>query len=179
VSLLDGAVSRVPVPLRELLVRHHELIKFAIVGATTMVIDMGIFYGLKLTVLQQKPVIAGLISGTIAVIASYILNREWSFKARGGRERAHEAFLFFAVSGIGVLISKMPLWVSNDLLNLRVPNISQAASNVSDFIASYLIGNLLQMAFRFWALRKWVFLEQRANDSAAFAGAEIFPDFPD
>lgn len=138
-----------------------------------MVIDMGIFYALKLTVLHEKPVVAGLISGTIAVIASYILNREWSFKARGGRERAHEAFLFFAVSGIGVLLSKMPLWVSNDLFDLRVPNISQTASNISDFVASYIIGNLIQMAFRFWALRKWVFPEVQEPAPIPLAKAEL------
>jgi putative flippase GtrA len=42
------------------------------------------------------------------VIASYILNREWSFKDRGGRERHHEALLFFGVSGVGVLLAMAP-----------------------------------------------------------------------
>ena len=40
-----------------------------------------------------------MISGIVAVIASYVLNREWSFRDRGGRERHHEALLFFAFSG--------------------------------------------------------------------------------
>jgi putative flippase GtrA len=113
VSFVDGAVNVLPKTLRDLALRHHELIKFAIVGATTFLIDSGIFYALKLTVLAPKPVTAKIISGVIAVIASYILNREWSFKGRGGRERHHEALLFFVVSGIGVLLSMMPLWVSS------------------------------------------------------------------
>jgi putative flippase GtrA len=91
--------------VRPLAEQHHELIKFAIVGGTTFLIDSGLFYTLKLTVLQPKPVTAKIIAGIVAVIASYILNREWSFRDRGGRERHHEALLFFAFSGVGVLLS--------------------------------------------------------------------------
>ncbi|MGL4306912.1 MAG: GtrA family protein [Mycobacteriaceae bacterium] len=158
-SFVDAAIARVPQPFRNLALRHHELIKFAIVGGTTFVIDAGIFYFLKLTVLEPKPVTAKIISGVIAVIASYVLNREWSFKDRGGRERHHEALLFFAVSGIGVVLSFIPLWVSSYVFDLRVPSVSLTAENIADFISAYIIGNLLQMAFRFWAFRRWVFPE--------------------
>ncbi|OOK63933.1 gtrA-like family protein [Mycobacterium kansasii] len=99
--------------------RHHELIKFAIVGGTTFIIDSAIFYTLKLTILEPKPVTAKVIAGIVAVIASYVLNREWSFRDRGGRERHHEALLFFAFSGVGVLLSMAPLWVSSYVLQLR------------------------------------------------------------
>jgi putative flippase GtrA len=140
--------------------QHHELIKFAIVGATTFVIDSAIFYTLKLTVLEPKPVTAKIISGIVAVIASYILNREWSFRDRGGRERHHEALLFFGVSGVGVLLSMAPLWFSSYILELRVPAVSLTIENIADFISAYIVGNLLQMAFRFWAFRRWVFPDE-------------------
>ncbi|RDI42113.1 putative flippase GtrA [Nocardia mexicana] len=156
-SFVDSVVSVLPKTLRDLAYRHHELIKFAIVGATTFVIDSGIFYILKLTVLSPKPVTAKIISGVIAVIASYILNREWSFKGRGGREKHHEALLFFAVSGIGVVLSFLPLWVSRYVFHLQVPHISLTVENITDFISAFIIGNLLQMMFRFWAMRRWVF----------------------
>ena len=166
------------------LLRHHELIKFAIVGGTTFVIDSAIFYTLKLTILEPKPVTAKVIAGIVAVIASYVLNREWSFRNRGGRERHHEALLFFAFSGVGVLLSMAPLWFSSYVLQLREPTVSLAAENVADFISAYIIGNPLQMAFRFWAFRRWVFPDQFARDpekaleSALTAGgiAEIFED---
>lgn len=151
--------------------QHHELIKFAIVGATTFVIDSAIFYTLKLTILEPKPVTAKVISGIVAVIASYILNREWSFRDRGGRERHHEALLFFAVSGVGVLLSMAPLWVSSYVLQLRVPDVSLTMENIADFVSAYVLGNLLQMAFRFWAFRRWVFPDEleRHPDNAVEA----------
>ncbi|OOK67771.1 putative conserved membrane protein [Mycobacterium kansasii] len=34
--------------------------------------------------------------------------------------------------------------------------------NIADFVSAYIIGNLLQMAFRFWAFRRWVFPDEFA-----------------
>jgi len=167
-SFTDATIAHLPRVIRPLAERHHELIKFAIVGTTTFVIDSALFYTLKLTVLEPKPVTAKIISGIVAVIASYILNREWSFRDRGGRERHHEALLFFMVSGVGVLLSMAPLWVSSYVFELRVPHVSLTVENIADFVSAYVLGNLLQMAFRFWAFRRWVFPDEfgRAPDKA-------------
>lgn len=162
-SFTEATIRRLPRPIRPLAERHHELIKFAIVGASTFVIDSALFFTLKLTVLAPKPVTAKVIAGIVAVIASYILNREWSFRDRGGRERHHEALLFFAVSGVGVVLSMAPLWFSSYVLGLRVPTVSLTIENLADFVSAYILGNLLQMAFRFWAFRRWVFPDEFAR----------------
>ena len=159
-SFADATIARLPRPLRPFADRHHELIKFAIVGATTFVIDSTIFFTLKLTVLEPKPVTAKIIAGIVAVIASYVLNREWSFRHRGGRERHHEALLFFAFSGVGVLLSMAPLYFSSYVLQLRVPDVSLTMENIADFVSAYIVGNLLQMGFRFWTFRRWVFPDE-------------------
>ncbi|MDT5068250.1 MAG: hypothetical protein QOK02_4405 [Mycobacterium sp.] len=163
-SFTDATIARLPRVVRPYAEQHHELIKFAIVGGTTFIIDSAIFYTLKLTILEPKPVTAKIISGIVAVIASYILNREWSFRDRGGRERHHEALLFFGVSGVGVLLSMAPLYVSSYVLELRVPSVSLTMENIADFISAYVIGNLLQMAFRFWAFRRWVFPDENGRN---------------
>lgn len=184
VSFADATIKRLPGPIRPYAERHHELIKFAIVGATTFIIDSTIFFTLKLTILEPKPVTAKIIAGIVAVIASYILNREWSFRDRGGRERHHEAFLFFGFSGVGVLLSMLPLYFSSYALGLRVPEVSLTVENIADFISAYILGNLLQMAFRFWAFRRWVFPDEfgrnpdKALESALTSGgiAEAMED---
>lgn len=183
-SFADATIKRLPGPLRPYAERHHELIKFAIVGATTFVIDSAIFFTLKLTVLEPKPVTAKIIAGIVAVIASYILNREWSFRDRGGREKHHEALLFFGVSGVGVVLSMAPLWFSSYVLMLRVPMVSLFTENIADFVSAYIIGNLLQMAFRFWAFRRFVFPDEfgrnpeKALESTLTGGgiAEVLED---
>ncbi|MFM1724938.1 MULTISPECIES: GtrA family protein [Rhodococcus] len=172
-SFVDAAMSRVPQPFRAVVLRHHELIKFAIVGGTTMVVDLAIFYSLSLTILEQKPVVAKIFSGVVATILSYILNREWSFKHRGGRERHHEALLFFTISGIGVIIAAAPLWIANNVFDIR-SSASFTTILIVDFVLNYIIGNLLQMVFRFWSFRRWVFPEETGEHERI-----VQPDVPD
>ncbi|MFL6118194.1 GtrA family protein [Actinophytocola sp.] len=159
-SVVEVVLSRVPEPLRKVLIKHRELLKFAIVGGTTFVIDNGIWYLLKLTVLEEKPVTAKVIAIIVATIVSYVLNREWSFRTRGGRDRRHEAALFFLISGIGVALNSLPLYVSRYWLNLEVPHVSRFVQEFADFTSGSIIGMLLAMFFRFWAFKRWVFPDE-------------------
>ncbi|EHR59628.1 GtrA family protein [Saccharomonospora cyanea] len=159
-AVVGTILARVPAPLRALLVKHRELLKFAVVGGTTFVVDNGIWYLLKLTILSTKPTTAKAIAIMVATIVSYVLNREWSFRTRGGRERAHEATLFFLVSGVAVAINLVPLYMSRYVFNLEVPHVSRFVQEVADFASGSIIGMLLAMAFRFWGLRRWVFPDE-------------------
>lgn len=163
----DGVIRLIPERFRDLALRHSEFIKFAIVGGTTFVFDLAIFYVLKLSVMEDKPVTAKVISGIAAMALSYYLNRQWSFRKRGGRGVSTEAVLFFVVSGIGVVLAFIPLWISSYVFHLRTPDVSLTVENIADFVSAFIIGNLLQMAFRFWALRRWVF-PVAANEAAEF-----------
>ncbi|MGL6234515.1 MAG: GtrA family protein [Segniliparus sp.] len=157
VEVIERAVLRLlPRPLQAFLLRHHEIIKFAVVGATTMVFDMAVYYALIFTVMPTKPTVAKIFSGVLATVLSYILNSEWSFKHRGGRQRHHEALLFFGISGIGALLGAAPLWVANNLFHIRHGG-SWLHTVLIDFVLAYIIGNFLQMVFRFWALRKFAY----------------------
>jgi putative flippase GtrA len=160
VTVVDTVLARVPEPLRKLLIKHRELLKFAIVGGTTFIIDNGIWYLLKLTVLEEKPVTAKIIAIIVATIVSYVLNREWSFRTRGGRERHHEAALFFLISGVGVALNSAPLWISRYVLMFEVPHVSRLVQEIADFASGSIIGMLLAMFFRFWAFRRWVFPDE-------------------
>ena len=176
VSFVDAAIARLPGRLQELAVTHHELAKFTLVGGTTFIVDTVAFYGLKSSVLEAKPVTAKVIAVLVATILSYVLNREWSFKSRGGREAHHEAALFFAISGVGMAINAAPLWVSSYVFDLRVPNVSSFEENVADFISAQIIGTLLAMAFRWWAFRKFVFLEVDVGEAAVTAAEAAVPE---
>jgi putative flippase GtrA len=156
-------LAKFPEPVRFLLNKHRELIRFAVVGGTTFVIDNGIWYALKLTVLESKPVTAKAVAVIVAVIASYVLSREWSFHTRGGRERHHEAALFFAVSGISVGLNLLPLWISRYALGLEQPAVTALTEHVADFVSGSIVGMLVATAFKYWAMRKWVFPEAGAR----------------
>ncbi|WP_328401364.1 GtrA family protein [Nocardia sp. NBC_00403] len=156
-SLVQPALDRIPEPYRSKAIQHRELLKFAVVGAITWFIDTGVVYTVKLTVLGEKPLTARLLGVLIATITSYILNREWSFRTRGGRQRHHEAALFFAISALGIGVTLLPQAISLYLLDLRVPHVGPVTQAVANFITGQILGVLLAMVFRFWAFRRFVF----------------------
>lgn len=161
--LTEWLSNRIPRRLLRPLVAHAEAMKFLTVGAIAFVITIVLFFGLKWTVLPEKPVTANVLAVLVATIVSYVLNREWSFAARGGRRRHHEAGLFFLVAGAGLGINQIPLWVSSYLLDLRTPDVSFVVENIADFVSGSLIGTLSATAFRWWAMRKFVFPDATAH----------------
>jgi putative flippase GtrA len=137
--------------------RYRSFLRFLTVGGFCFGITVLVNYGLKYTVLARHPVTALVIATVVATIVSYILNREWSFRSRGGRHPAHEATLYFVVSGIGIALNAVPLYVSRYFLGLQVPEVSLLTQEAADFISGLILGTLIATVFRWWAFRKWVF----------------------
>jgi putative flippase GtrA len=152
-----------PERIRPALVRHGEALKFLVVGGTCFVVAFVVNYSLKLTVLTEKPVTALTLATIVASILSYILNREWSFRTRGGRQRRHEATLFFVVCAIAVGINDIPLFFSRYVLHLQQPSVSLFTQEIADFVSGIVIGTLFAMIFRLWAFKKFVFPQPDAR----------------
>lgn len=140
------------------------MLKFLVVGGIAFIVTTVLFFGIKWTVLPTHPVTANIIAVLVATVLSYVLNREWSFAQRGGRQRHHEAALFFIVAGIGLAINQVPLWISSYVFDLRQPNVSVVMENVADFMSGSIIGTLLATAFRWWAMRRFVFPEETTDN---------------
>jgi len=132
--------------------------RFGVVGLGGLAIDLGVFNLLRLTVLSPEemhegPVIAKIISTSLAIIANWLGNRYWTF---GERRRPHwllEAVEFGLVSVGGLLIALGCLWVSHYALGFT--------SVLADNISTNVVGLALGTAFRFSFYRLWVFGEQR------------------
>jgi putative flippase GtrA len=149
--------------LRELRIKHRELLRFAVVGGISFAITTSLNYALKITVLNRNPVTALIIGVLVATIFSYVASREWSFDTRGGRERPHEAGLFFLISAIALGLNALPMWISRYVLDLQVPNVSLFTQEVADFVSGMIVGTLLGTLFRWWGLKKWVFPQAGAG----------------
>jgi putative flippase GtrA len=156
-SVVHSVLARLPRPIRTKLIKHKELLKFAFVGGVCFAVTNVVNYALKLTILTEKPVTALVLAVLIATIVSYVLNREWSFSTRGGRERPHEAALFFLISGVSVGLNSAPMLVSRYVLHLETPYVSLLVQEVADYASGMILGTLVAMVFRWWAFRKWVF----------------------
>ncbi|GIF49745.1 putative flippase GtrA [Asanoa ferruginea] len=155
--IVRAVLRLLPTPIRNQVLRHREMLKFLIVGGTCFLVTIAVNYALKLTILSNKPVTALTVATIVTTVLSYILNREWAFRTRGGRERRHEAALFFAVNAIAIGVNDVPLLIGRYVFDLRVPDVSLIVQEISDFGFGIVAGTLAAMAFRFWAYKKWVF----------------------
>ncbi|MFD0273258.1 GtrA family protein [Kitasatospora sp. NPDC127111] len=153
-SPTQRALARVPAGLRPFLVRHRRLVKFLLVGGACFALTTVLNLSLKFTVLQHKPVVALTIATVVATAVSYVLNRQWSFRAVGDR-RALLLFLLVSVVAIGV--NDLPLIASRYLLELREPRVTAFTQEVADFLSGMVLGTFVAMLFRYWAMRRWVF----------------------
>lgn len=166
-SVVRFALARVPDPLRPHVVRHREMVKFALVGGSCFILTLVVNYGLKLTVLSGKPTTALTIANTVATVVSYLLNRSWSFRSTVDGHRRHlEFFLFVLVSAIAIGINDIPLYISHYAFNLQTPHVGKMTAEISDFVSGLIIGTLVAMVFRFWAMKHLVFRKPRKAPEA-------------
>jgi putative flippase GtrA len=171
--LIETVLRQLPHPARQLLIKHRELLKFAVVGGIAFVVTLVVNYALKYTVLWAKPITAMAIATICATIVSYILSREWSFRTRGGRERHHEATLFFVVNAVAVGVNLAPQAVSRYVLGLEEPYVSLLTQETADFVSAFVIGTMLGMAVRFLGYKYLVF--PQADARPRVPGSKVQP----
>lgn len=155
--LTDRTLNRLPRPVASLMRDHRETVKFVIVGGFCYLVTLLVNYALRFTVLEHKPVTALTVANVVASVVSYYLNREWSFRTRGGRRRHHEMALYLVINGVGIAVNAAPLFVARYVLDLQEPAVSALTEEISDFGFGMVLGTALAMLFRLWAYRTWVF----------------------
>ena len=124
----------------------RQFLRFGVVGLGGLVIDVAVFNILRTTVLSPEnvaagPIIAKVISTSLAIVANWIGNRYWTFRTSRGQRVIREGFAFAIVSIGGMLIAVLCLWVSHYVLGFT--------SVIADNIASNVVG--LGLGCGLWA----------------------------
>ncbi|HTM84461.1 MAG TPA: GtrA family protein [Mycobacterium sp.] len=150
-----------------------QLVRFGLVGAVGLVIDVGVFNLLRLTVFEpsavhEGPVYAKVISTALAIIANWVGNRYWTFGPERRPQVVREGLDFVLVSLGGMVIGLGCLWVSHYLLGYT--------SLLADNISTNVIGLALGTAFRFWMYRVWVFSPRHTRPAAAVPSVALHPE---
>ncbi|MCI2238333.1 GtrA family protein [Paenibacillus sp. TRM 82003] len=136
----------------------REAAKFGVVGAVAFVTDFGVFNLLSFAgpggvgVLHHKPLTANGIAIAVSVVVAWIGNRYWTFRHRRRASAPRELLMFALMNGAGLLISAACLGFTYYVLGLRGP----VASNISAKVVGVGLGTL----FRWWAYRRFVFVEE-------------------
>ena len=80
-----------------------QFARFGVVGGVGLVVDIGIFNLLRATILSPEilhegPLLAKIISTTVAIACNWLGNRHWTFHEHRGRQLIREGLKFAAVS---------------------------------------------------------------------------------
>ena len=146
-----------------------EILKFLIVGGLGTVIDLG-GAALLHSKYHFEPLAAKAVSVTLATLFTYLGSRFWTFRERENQSMRREAVLFFVLNVVGLLIAEAVIGLVTYVMGLRGPLEYNAAS---------FIGTGLGTIFRFYAYRKWVFLDpEGASAATPLPDAPAFPDYP-
>jgi len=146
-----------------------QLARFGAVGIVGLIVDIALFNLLHVTVLSPEliaegPVIAKVVSTSVAILVNWIGSRYWSFRLERRRPAMRESVEFALVSVGGMLIAVGCLVISRYLLGYT--------SLLADNIASNVIGLALGSAFRFVLYRTWVFDPRRPVPQPPAPGRE-------
>jgi putative flippase GtrA len=126
----------------------HEMAKFGVVGGLGFIVtEIGfnvLHFDMGLGLFTANAIATG-----VAMIVTYIGNRWWTFRHRGGHSTRRETVSFVVLNLAGLLIQYACVWIAKNGLGLT----DRFSLNVA-----FLIGIALGTLFRFWSYRKWVWL---------------------
>lgn len=123
-----------------------ELTKFLAVGGVAFIVDMAVFNLVRQP--GSSSIGAKAFSTIVATLVAYLGNRYWSFRHRACEQIRNETAIFFALNGVGLVISLTCVGLSHHVLGFT--------STLADNVAA-LAGIALGTVFRFWSYRKFVF----------------------
>ncbi len=134
-----------------------EFGKFGVVGLVNYAVDLALFNLLLFTVFEHAPWMAKVCSTTVAGVSSYFMNRHWTWRHRERNGTARELSIFLVISALALGLTELCLLVSHAGLGLT--------TKLDDNISANVVGTVLAMVARFWALRTFVF-RQLASPTA-------------
>ena len=126
------------------------MFKFLVVGGICFVLDTILSYVFRFEV-GLGPNTAKSVATILATGLSYVLNRLWSLAHRVDEDRGHGRDIptYAIISAAGLAITWVPISVTVYLLDQR--------GKVA-YLVAIVIGTAITTVFRYWAFRRWVFV---------------------
>ena len=138
--------------MQNLLKKHAEKLRFALVGGANTAIDFGILFALVF--LGVDKLVANFFSTGIAFIFSFFVNRSFTFKSTGGNTKKQ--------FGIFLVITMFGLWVIQPAIIAFVAWLL-ASSNLSKpiiLLAGKLLATVVTLIWNYILYSKFVFIKE-------------------
>lgn len=147
----------IPARLRKL---GPEALKFAAVGGLNTIINFVVLNVLIITVFTNGQLKANVVATAVATLASYLMNRHWTYRDRPNNAITREFTLFLVFNAAGLAIELAIMGMTKYWFGL---------TGLLAINAAKVIGLGLGTVFRFFTYRTFVFAPA-PNAAAAMAG---------
>lgn len=119
------------------------------------------FFGDPAGPLNDWPLTAFVVANLAGMAVSYRGSRSWAFRHREAVGPAGGRLAYFVINTVTMALPLACLWISRYLLDLD--------SALADNVSANVIGLGLGTAARFWAFRRFVFLNPRTVSQREWA----------
>lgn len=128
--------------IKGLFIKHKELVMYGIVGLTTTVINIVIFYICRKT--GMALVQSNVLAWTIAFIFAFIANKLWVFESKEWTgQKAIKEMLGFLIARLATLfLDSFLMWLFVDTFMLN-DLLSKIVVNAIVIVVNYLVSKLL------------------------------------
>ncbi len=129
-----------------------QLTKFAIIGVSSFIIDLLIYYALtrNFDFFGHNYLLANVISFMVAVVWSFLWNKFWTFRVSSNANIMREYFKFLVTSAIG-------LGLNSGLLYLAVSHL-----HIFDIFAKFYVA-IIVMIWNFSVNKFWTFKHHKVE----------------
>lgn len=128
------------------------LARFGIVGIINTVLDYGIFEILVLLLKAESPIfifLVSVLSSSIAMINSYILNKKWTFKDTS-KKYIQQIIIFFIINLFSIVLNSGTVALLTQITPTTIIHIPS-------ILLTKGVAIVFTMAFNFICYRLWVF----------------------
>ncbi|MFF4341526.1 GtrA family protein [Kitasatospora sp. NPDC001540] len=124
-----------------------EAVGFALIGASGVVVNFGLFWILN-NVVGLALLRSNIAATVVAIATNYLGYRYWLYRDRDAASRKREITLFLLFSGVGMLIETGTLGFTQYVLGLDTS---------FERLGGKFLGLVVATVFRFVSYRTWVF----------------------
>ena len=128
-----------------------KLIRYFFVGGAAAVVDIGLFY-LGAGIMEWNYLIVGTVSFSLATLVNYVLSVRVVFQSGVRYARHHEILLVFLISGVGLLLNQLILY-----LCVRTLDIEPLATKL---LTAKLIATACVFLWNYFMRSRFVFAAQ-------------------
>ena len=130
--------------IKELIVKHRELLLYVIFGAATTAVNFVVFYGMEKQTGTGAYLINNVIAWLAAVIFAYVTNKLFVFRVKSwaGKVVVRELVQFFGARVFSLAVEEAGLWLFVQLLQMNTM-IAKLVLAVVVVVLNYIFSKLV------------------------------------